>query len=307
MGRLRLMTVGWLMAVVLAASPWSAVAQSPLTTRPQRPCQPSDGDRPPPPPGAALFDLAPSDHAPLRTGELEELTAFAQERMPRVYRALEMLQRRDPERYQQQLERQVPRLRQMKRVYEFSPQIAELIRQHTENRFQVHRAVRLMERAGDDSALADRTRQHIRELLAANVRIEIEALTAYADVLETQPTERAEKLVAWLLRPDLDLATQPGPVREAVERYRNAATDAEREAVKNEMRQVALERMTAEIQALRQRVEQLRLEQEGEVDRRVQDALEHRPGEWPRRGPGPGAGPGAGQRGRWHERREQSE
>jgi len=301
------MNIGWLLAAGLAALVWPAVAQTPenrLTSQPRPPRMSEDGDRPPPPPpGAALFDLTPGDHAPLRPGEVEELTAFAEAHMPRVYSALEMLQRRDPERYEQQLVRQVPRLRQMKRVYEFSPQIAELIRAHTENRFQVHRAVRLMERADDDSALADRTQLHIRELLAANVRIEIEALTAYADALEARRTERAERLVEWLLAPDLDLAAQPAPVRAAVERYRDAATDAERAAVKDEMRRVAVERITAEIAALRERVEQLRTEQEAEVDRRVQEALEHRPGDWPGRGLGPGAGP----RERRRERGEQEE
>ncbi len=244
--------------------------------------------------GRHFFHLGPRDHGPLRPGEEEELLAFAQERLPHIHKALEGLRRRNPGRFRARLEEHAPRLRHLRRVYQRNPEIGGIMQKLAENEFRIRRGLHTLRREPPDSALFDAARQKTRELVADNVRLEIDVLTAYVGMLENERAERIENRVVDLIGAEADLAVASPRVREFVDAYHAAVGEAEREGARERIRQGVNRQLDAEIEALHQRIERMREKVPEEVDRRLErhlEAAQRRDGERRGRPRGPGRGP----------------
>lgn len=227
--------------------------------------------------GRHLFRLLPEDRRPLAPGEDEELLAFVRQNMPRLAEALERLRERDPERFRARLTEQAPRLRHLRRIHELSPRLSEIVRQHAENMLQVHRALRSLRRAAPTTPEAALVEQEIRQRLTDSVRLEIEALTVMAAALEQHQAERvAERTASWLAD-DADLTDAPDEARTAVAAYREAATDAARDAARATLEQAATAQVANEIAGLRGQAQRMETNVPAEVDRRLTELREPRP------------------------------
>lgn len=206
-----------------------------------------------PGPVRQLFDLAPPDRGPLQPGEAEKLLRFAEKHLPRFYRAMEQLRQRRPERFLRTLEEHAPRLRQLGRIREMSPAIADIIEAHAENGFKVHRLLRRLGHTPPDMAEFDDTWQKIRARVAENVRLEIRMLHILADELEKRCLERIGQRYEYVIAADSDLAAEPARLREAVTQLHAAKTEAERDATSAQVRSLISNQVAAEIKALRER------------------------------------------------------
>ncbi len=223
-----------------------------------------------------VLRLLPADEGPLREGEEAELLEFAQQHVPRIHRALRRLARRDPERYQAALERHAPRLRHMRRVFELSPRMGEILKSHAANAFKIGRTMRVLGRPSAGAALRERAELALRAALSESVRLEAEGLEVLADVLAQEREQRIAERLAYLQSDDVDMGVEPAEVRELVVQWRAADADATAERAQIEKRLVdVLGTMAdAEIAVLRQRSEQMAANAIEEVDRRMQELLE---------------------------------
>lgn len=227
--------------------------------------------------GRHLFRLLPEDRRPLAPGEDEELLAFVRQEMPRLAEALERLRERDPERFQARLTEQAPRLRHLRRIHELSPRLSEIIRQHAEKMLQVHRALRSLNHAAPTTPAAALLEQEARQRLTDSVRLEIEALTVMAAALEQHQAERvAERTASWLAD-DADLTDAPDEARAAATAYREAGTDAARDAARVSLEQAAAVQIASEIAGLRGQARRMEANVPAEVDRRLAELREPRP------------------------------
>lgn len=225
-----------------------------------------------------LFRIEPRDEGPLQPGEEEELMEFARERMPRFYVALDRLRERRPERFRERLAEVAPRLRHLQRVFKFSPQVGQILKDYAENMMEIERRARARgpDRADEIAAL--------RELVAENVGLESAALDALAEELTKRSEQRIEERLASLLAPDADLSDEPERVREACEAYRAARSDAVRDELRARIRMRVARETLAEVDALRERAATMRARADAEIERRM-DRFRERPGG---RGMGPG-------------------
>ncbi len=246
---------------------------------------------------ALLFRPRPQDLGPLKPGEEESLLAFARERTPRICRALEWFRDRRPMVFRQRLSGMAPRLRQLKRIYERSPALGDALREHMEAMFELKRQMRVLGENEPGSALRDRAIEEMRELIATSIAQEHQALRLLADELDQRRDERADAWVDYLTTTgDADFPRLPEPVRELVRKYRAAASDAERGAIRDQMRERVDRFVAIETDALRERADRRKAEAAEEVDRRLKAFVEE--GERPgppdargTRGPRPGRPP----------------
>lgn len=237
-----------------------------------------------------LFSLRPEDRGPLRPGEGEELLEFAREHAPRIHAALEQLREQGPEDFARKLSEYAPRLRHLKRIFEYSPRLGRLIRAHADGMFRMQRLRRALEHAPPGSALRGQLEQELRARLAESVALELEVLEVLAGELEERRDQRVAERVAALLAPDADLTAEPEAVRGLVAACHAAADGAERDAQRTRLMQAATRQVDAELDALRERIRQMRGAAAEEVDRRLERMLSGGPPSRPGRGPPPPEG-----------------
>ena len=220
-----------------------------------------------------LFRPEPQDNDPLADGEEKELLAFAQEHMPRFYRAMENLRRKKPDRFESRLREHVPRLRQLRRIFESSPRIGEIILQHAENEYKVRRVTRVVHDERPDSPLHQRAMHELRQRVSTGVRLEIQVLEVMVAEREAQREQRIADRVTYWLADDADLATLPQEARELVQAYRDATDDETRQQAREQIERAATRWEGAETGALRKRINDWRSATEAEVDSRIQRLL----------------------------------
>ncbi len=220
-----------------------------------------------------LFRQLPEDQGPLRPGEEDELLAFARQHMPRFYRVMEAAREHNPERFRRQLTEHAPRLRHLRRVFEFSPRIGEIIRTHAENQFKAQRQVRVLQLSAPDTPGYQQGLASLRGLVAENVRLESDALEAMAGVLEERRGVRIDERVAHLTSNDSDLKDEPEGLRRLVESYQAATADDEREQLRQQIRDAVGRQLDAEVSALRKRAAEMRAGAAEDVDRRMERIL----------------------------------
>jgi hypothetical protein len=223
-----------------------------------------------------LFRIAPEDRGPLRPGEEQELLTFARARLPRIAEALETLQQRDPEKFRERLAEHAPRLRHLRRIYDLSPRLGDILRTYSLNLVEIERRSRDLTRGEAASAERDQQVAALRERLAENVRLECEGLETLAGQLEDRRAERTAERLANLTTADVDPAALPPHVRDLVAAYQNAATDEERAAAREKLQVAAAQHVDLEIAALRERAAHMRQRAEEETDRRLERVLEGR-------------------------------
>lgn len=230
---------------------------------------------------ALLFRPRPQDLGPLRPGEADTLMDFAKERMPRLYAALDWVRGRRPGMFQQRLDQMAPRIRQLKRVYERSPELGDALRGHMESMFEIRRRMQVLQDNEPGSALRERTIDELRDLVADSVSHETEALKLLADELDKRRDARIEGWMGYLLAaPAEDLARVPEELRAQVDAYHSARGDSERASARDRLREQVATFATSDVRALRERVEMRTANAADEVDRRLQSLIEdaNRPG-----------------------------
>lgn len=220
--------------------------------------------------GQRLLRPSPEDQGPLRPGEEDELLAFAREHMPRFYQLMDGVRQRSPERFRERLAEQAPRLRHLKRVFEYSPRVGRSIQAHAENLFKIHREARAWRAAAPESPERERALQAIRPLVAENVRLEADALDGLADALAARRDTRIEERVAYLTGDQADLSAGPEKLRLLVAAFQSAAAGSERDAAREQLRGAVAAQLNEELATLRQRATDMRTRADQEVDERMQ-------------------------------------
>lgn len=242
-----------------------AACAAPALAQPRIPGGPEFGGFP----GAELLRPLPEDEGPLQPGEADELIEFARRNVPFVHRALRRMEDSAPDEFERRLERAAPRLRQLKRIFDRNPQLGERIVRFAENQQRIRIAKRNWDEGDRSPALRQRVMQEVRPLLAENMRIEQDVLRERLDDLTSRREVQIDREVERLTADGLDPADVPADVRELLRKYRDAATDADRDALRRQLRRVGAERIDSEISALRERVNRMRNNAAREVDRRV--------------------------------------
>jgi hypothetical protein len=212
----------------------------------------------------------------LRSGEEAELLAFAQAHTPRLYSVMSALRRRSPERLRERLGQFAPRLRHLRRLYEQSPRLGQIVQVYAENLFEMQRGVRALRQTPAGSASYADERQELRKLVGNNVRLESDALAALAEEVEEHRAERVAERMSYLLSDDADVAAAPEHVRNLVAAVRAARDDSERERAGDRLRDALAREVSQEVRALRERVERRRQDVTAEVDRRMERLLDER-------------------------------
>jgi len=220
--------------------------------------------------GQRLLRPSPEDQGPLRPGEEDELLAFAREHMPRFYQLMDGARQRAPERFRERLAEHAPRLRHLKRVFEYSPRVGRSIQAHAENLLKIHRAARMLRTAAPESPERARALQSIRSLVAENVRLEADALEALADGLEARRDARVEERVAYLTGDQADLSAEPEKLRLLVAAVQSAPPGSERDAAREKLRGAVAAQLDEELATLRQRATDMQTSADQEVDERMQ-------------------------------------
>jgi hypothetical protein len=206
----------------------------------------------PPGLGPRLFQPSEEDFGPLKPGELEELAAFAEKHLPRFHREMTRLRERHPERYQAALKRLVPRLRQLRRIFEESPKVGEAFRLHAEAGFDVRRRVEGLRGVSPDSDRYRELKDELQEAVRRHVRAEAEVLGTLADEMEAQREQNLARRVAAVLEQDADLSDLPQELQDSVSAYHAADTDLEREVARARVELLLGQQYDAKVRAVRQ-------------------------------------------------------
>jgi len=260
-------------------------------SRPQVPPGQDLADRPHRRPPGAFDELPlrpePGDLGPLRPDEARALFDFAREHMPFAARMMQQARQRDPEEFQQQLERLAPRLRHLKRIFERRPELGERIVQHTRNLQAIKRMARVWNAGPRSPERRERLREALRKYVAENLRIEVQILDDRVTELEANREARAEETVGELAGGEMDLLKEPPLIRELVAAVQSAADDAEEAAARDALRAAVERRIDGEIERFRHHAERLRSAGAEEVERRIDEVFE-RAESRPEHGPRPG-------------------
>lgn len=231
---------------------------------------------------AKLFEIQPEDRGPLTPEEAEDLLAFARQHMERYGRALERLRQHDPARFEELLAEQAPRLRQLKRVYEHSPRIAEIIREHAHTLFEIRRAARRLAFSAEDSSTLEERRARVRTLLGRTVQLEAEAMEVLAAELDANRAKYAAQRLEYVLDPGSDLSTVPEKVIELVQAYQAAEDGPDRSALRAEIQGLIERQLARRSELLRARSAEYGAGLDALVEARLQKIEEAKE----RRGPG---------------------
>lgn len=199
---------------------------------------------------------------------------FAQQNMPHIYGALDRMRQRSPERFREKLAHHAPRLRHLRRIFQESPRIGEIIRKHAENEFKLGRAAHELRALPPDSPARESAVQDVRQRVAESVRLEIEALNTFADDLEQRRAERIAGRVAELVKGTIDRPQLPEKLRALLDEYRDAENVERQGAARAKIEQAVTRFVDGEIQALRARSADLQARAEQVVDERVTQLLE---------------------------------
>ncbi len=217
------------------------------------------------------FRPAAEDRGPLKPGEDEELLAFVREHMPRLHEALKALRSVNPPLFQRKLGENAPRLRHLRRVFQASPELGQLIRKYAENQFELQRLARRLRLRPGSPAAVEQVLQEARPLIAENVQIEIDALELLRKQLEAHRTLRIAARMQYLGTPGADLSAEPRWVRQLVERWRApGASESERAAAEAELRAAIARQLEEEITSVAERAAEMRERGAAEVDERVE-------------------------------------
>jgi len=217
---------------------------------------------------------APVDLGPLRPGEERQLMQFARQRLPAVARMLNEF-RQSPPRLRAQLERIAPRLRQLRRLFDENPQLADRLVRHIENMELIKRARRMLDKPpGEaDPQLRQQILDEVRRRFTENLRIETQALEERAAELEQRREEVIQHELQRITSDRFDAAAEPPPVRELLTRLADTTDAAEREAVLQRVRQLCAQRVDNHIRRMREAAARNRADASAEVDRRVERFL----------------------------------
>ncbi len=225
--------------------------------------------------GRQVFQPRPEDHGPLREGEEQELRDFVRDQFPGLHQLLDRVEQRSPREFRRSFHRLVPRLRQLRRIHQRNPELAQLIGQHAEHMVRAGLLRRAWRHADDEQR--ENIEHQIRGEIAATVRVEVQVLKHLADHLEATRDERIAERVAALTAADADLSPEPQPVRERVGALQMATGAARRLELETELVELLGRQLDEKIAALRQRAREMKAGAPAEVDKRMRRLKEGPP------------------------------
>lgn len=213
------------------------------------------------------------DQGPLQPGELEVLMAFAKENLAHVHAQLERLRERDPEQFEERMERIAPRLRQLRRLFSESPELADITVQHIANLDAVNQLRKPWQDCAQQPEKRSAMKKLIRDRLAENVTLETRLLALRLESVRSRNAEQVEADVAALLAPDADLAAEAEAVRELVADYHASADPSRQAEIRDALMRISTEALTERIAQMSARMEEMRVNGPEEVDRRLERTL----------------------------------
>ena len=192
--------------------------------------------------GGNPFQPRFDDYAELQEGEEDALRAFVKDRLPApMRRKLEFFMRRNPEVFRQ---RAVPRLRQLKRVFDQDPELGQRMTRHLSNNYQMEEFRVMWQRNPEER---EAIRQRVRERIAENYHIELEVLGARLEQWKANRDTHADQLYDLYLDPETNVSAAPEPIRQAIENVQSAESDKQRKRAERRLREMARKRIDKEI------------------------------------------------------------
>ncbi len=192
--------------------------------------------------GGSPFQPQPEDFAPLQPGEERQLRRFMHDHMPaEMQKRISFLLRRSPEAFENRV---VPRLRQLRRVFDTDPQLGELLARHMANGQRINLLGVQWQRNPKDR---ERLRETLRTLVAENYRIESEVLAERLATMRRDRGQRIADLVDLYQDPEANLSAEPEAVRTTIDRIHAAPDDKARQRLRDRLHELAEKRIDREI------------------------------------------------------------
>lgn len=220
-------------------------------------------------PGAHLFRPLPEDQGPLTPEEQQQLLEFIGQHAPELYGSLERLRTKNPNAFEQRLQKALPHLRRLRRIFERDPELGRSVMRHSENVQRLRRARRAWLDSVADRAARRGIEDVMRRTVAENVAIETAVLEDQVRELDLRRDARIAAEFERLMSEDIDLASEPPEIRELLRRLHDAQWKGELEWLEDDLWLVCAARMDREVRALQGRVERMRADTAAEVDRRI--------------------------------------
>jgi hypothetical protein len=254
------------------------------TDRPQRPVDEASRPAMDRVIGHDAFRPRPEDFGPIRLSEEQEFESFVRARMPQMYQHWQQARQRDRAGFDRRMQEMVPRLRHLMRLMEEDPQLGQRMIRHTQNMMSMR-----MARQAWAARPADRPqiRRRIRAWIAENYRIELDTAETRLRELEQSSDARTDDFFALLQDPDANLEGEPATIRELAGELRQTQDEQRRTELRARLRELAAQRIDAEVDDRSRRTERMRRSRSDEIEKRYREAmqqLEDQPGKRP---PGP--------------------
>jgi|GEM_PF-5130053 len=204
-------------------------------------------------PGLNPMRPSSADFGPLTAAEERELMRFARQKLPSLYRTL---QNAPPQRRRAIITRAIPRIRQLRRLFDTDPQLARSMLRFIQNNEMLGRARRLWAQHATDASSRQRVENEVRRRIADNVRIEREILRGRVHSLSEERDALVKREVERLAQPEVDLSGEPPAVRTIVDAFRNAP-EQDKPSAMGRLRRACGRRVDAEIEHFRQRLRRM--------------------------------------------------
>ncbi len=224
----------------------------------------------PPLPGPNPFRPLPADWGPVGKGEGEQLLEFARANVPRLSERLAQIQLRDPADFDKRLNEAAPRLRMLKRLFAANPRIAANVVRHIDNIELVKRATRLWLNAEDEPVRRTRIENEVRRRISDLVEIERALAEARAADIRANREQILSDEVARLTAPGVPADPEPRDIRWFVEAYQVAASDADREVAREDLRDLLSILLDDQVEILTERAEDFARDKDKIVERRLE-------------------------------------
>lgn len=212
--------------------------------------------------GGNPFERRRGDAEPLAEGEEDELRQFIEDHVPAaMQRRLSFIRRRNPDAFRQ---RAVPRLRQLKRVFEMDPELGGQMIEHMKNNEQLGQLRRQYQSEPEER---ERIRERIRALISENYQIETTVLAGRVQQMRDQRKAKVAELLALYEDPETNVSGSPAPVRDAIDAWRSASTDRDRRKLGKRLKELAQSRIDREIEYAEKRIAQRQEREPDAIDR----------------------------------------
>lgn len=207
----------------------------------------------------------PQDNRPVADDEEGPLLTFARDHFPRAYRVLITMKERRDEAYRRRLNEFAPRLRHLRRLYERSPEIGNVVSKLMTNFLEAQPLLRKFRSLPSNSPDRAATLDKLRGLIGQNVQLE-------SQVAELKAADLQARRVNIINRRFIHMMTEPGPPAEfadLVKAIRECKESDARSKLETELKSSLGDFLDEEISLLRERSRRLKNDENEEIEARV--------------------------------------